>query len=362
MVDGAPVSVEVPDWPVFGWTDDVRPALAGARAAGRPCVLATLHTVVGGSPRPPGSQMLVDGGDLHGFLSGGCIEGDVAARAREVVRTGQPQRLVYGEGGPFADVRLVCGGRIEVLLERIAPDDPAVGDLLDALDGRRPVVWASDGLMRTCRLDGPFQQGEDASPLTAALGAMAMSGDLACVSVDEGGAVALRRAPPSRLAIVGRDPVALAIARLSSEGGFETHLIRPKGPSAPPPLPGVTYHRGEAGEALRALGLDRWTYVAVATHALEDDEDALTTALPSQAAYVGVLGARRRLPERLSRLRSLGVPPQALGRLHAPIGLDIGGKAPFEIAVSVLAEIMAEANRRRPSMAVRLASPGAAAA
>jgi len=141
---------------------------------------------------------------------------------------------------------------------------------------------------------------------------------------------------------------------LAAQSGFETHLLRPKGPSAPPPLPGVIYHRGDALETLATLELDRWTSVAAATHALEVDEAVLASALCSPAAYVGALGARRRLPERLARLQALDVPPSALARLHAPIGLDLGGKAPFEIAVAVLAEVMAKVAHDRPGKAIAL--------
>jgi xanthine dehydrogenase accessory factor len=141
--------------------------------------------------------------------------------------------------------------------------------------------------------------------------------------------------------VVGGDPTAIAIATLAVQSGFQTWLVRSKGPQTPPPIEGIGYDRRTPDLALPAIGLDPWTYVAVATHDLESDEAALATALPSDAAYVGVLGARRRLPERLARLGSLGVSAAALARLKAPIGLDIGGKAPFEIAVAVLAEVIA---------------------
>ena len=81
--------------------------------------------------------------------------------------------------------------------------------------------------------------------------------------------------------------------------------------------------------------------MAVATHDLETDRAALKVALPSAAAYVGLLGARRRLAGRLDELKFEGMAESALARLHAPIGLDIGGKAPFEVAVSVIGEITA---------------------
>ncbi len=314
----------VPDWPVFGLADDVRPALARARAAGGAAALVTLTAAVGGAPRPPGSQMVVTETEAAGFLSGGCVESDVAGHARAALSDGRPRRLVYGEGGPWPDIRLLCGARIELLVERLAPDDPAVERLLELTAARRPAVWWSDGERREVR--GPGEP----PPAFAALGR--------------------RFEPRPRLVVVGGDPTALAIAALSATLDFETHLVRPRGPETPPPLPGVAYHRGEPERALDPVPLDAWTYIAVATHDLETDEAALTTALASPAAYVGVLGARRRLPERRARLLARGVTPEALARMHAPIGLDLGGKAPWEIGVSVLAEITAARHAAEPPL------------
>ena len=155
-----------------------------------------------------------------------------------------------------------------------------------------------------------------------------------------GPAIFRRHAPASRLVVVGGDPITLAIARLAVDAGFETALVRPKGPAAPPPLPGVRYFRGEPAEAFETLGLDAWTAVAIATHDIDIDHDALLAVLPSAAGYVGALGSRRRLPERLARLRADGLEEAAIGRLNAPIGLNIGARAPWEVAVSVIAEVI----------------------
>ena len=337
---------------MFGWSDDIRGPLSAAVARAAPCVLATLHAVVGGSPRPPGSQMLIVEDELYGFLSGGCIEGDVSAHARETLRSGAPQRLVYGDGGPFADIRLVCGGRVDILLERLEGRDAAVQRLLDAFEARQPALWASDGVTRLCRPEGLGAPPRGLRPVDQAVARLAAAPHAVCVSLDGGRAVAVRYMPAQRLVVVGHDPTTLAIAALGVRSGFDTHLVRPKGPSAGPPLPGVVYHRGDVSSAFAEIGLDAWTYVAVATHEVDLDEEALAEALPSPAAYVGVLGARRRLPERLERLRSRGLSPERLRRLRAPIGLDIGGKAPFEIAVSVLGEIMAQSVRTRPGEAI----------
>ena len=344
----------MPDWPMFGMVDDIRPALARAGAAGRAVVLATIYKVVGGSPRPAGSQMLIDGAELHGFLSGGCIEGDVCLHARQVLETWTARRLVYGDGGPYPDIRLVCGGRIEVLLEPLAADDPAVRTLLALGAERREAVWISGGSSRVC------YAADDLPPATARFGSLIRAFSdrtIGCALSRPDLAVGLRRSPPRRLIVVGADPIALAMARLAAESEFETWLVRPKGPPEPPPLPRVLYDRRELDVALRAIGLDPWTSVAVATHDLGADEPALEAALASPVPYVGALGARRRLPERMARLRARGLTEQQMARLHAPIGLDLGGKGPAEVAIAVLAEVIREESARRPRGWVCLEQP-----
>jgi xanthine dehydrogenase accessory factor len=308
------VRLPLPEWPLFGLTDDVRPALAQAKAAGEPCVLATLTTVDGGGPRPVGTQMVFAPGITAGYFSGGCVESDVADHAFACLADGEPRTLVYGEGSPWPDIQLLCGARIEIFVERVAPDDAALAELLSARDERRPVVWVSDGVAREC--------GADISPWPEAR-------------------VVRWHDPVARLIVVGGDPTALAIAQLGAQSEFETTLVRPKGPEAPPPIPDVAYRRDEPKDAFAAIGIDEWTAIAVATHDLETDRAALREALPSPAAYVGLLGARKRLPDRVGQLRAEGMAEGLFERLHAPIGLDIGGKAPWEVAVSVIGEIMA---------------------
>lgn len=304
----------LPDWPMFGVAEDVRPALRQARDAGHAMVLATLVAVDGGGPRPEGTQMVFAPDVLAGYFSGGCVEGDVAGHAWACLADAAPRRLVYGDGSPWPDIRLLCGARIEIFLERIPADDAALADLLAAEAERRAVTYVSDGVRRAC--SGALSPWPEASVVRA-------------------------YEPRPRLVIVGGDPTALAIAELGVKSGFETTLVRPKGPQTPPPIPGLAYRREDPAEALTAIGMDAWTSVAVATHDLETDRAALKAALPSPAAYVGLLGARRRLAGRLDELKLEGMAGSAIARLHAPIGLDIGGKAPFEVAVSVIGEITA---------------------
>ena len=251
----------LPEWPLFGLADDVRPTLSQVREAGQACTLATLIAVEGGGPRPVGTQMVFAPGVTAGYFSGGCVESDVADHAFACLADGEPRTLVYGEGSPWPDIQLLCGARIEIFLERVAPDDAALAELLAAQAERRPVVWVSDGFARECAAE--------VSPWPEA-------------------AVVRRHEPTPRLIVVGGD-------------------------------------------------------------------------LPSTAGYVGLLGARRRIPDRLAPLRAEGAPEGAFARLHAPIGLDIGGKAPWEVAVSVIGEIMA-LRYARDSGATSTTVPAAAAA
>jgi xanthine dehydrogenase accessory factor len=329
------MSEALPEWPLFGFADDARPALRAARGAGKPAALVTITGLGGGGPRPVGTQMVVAEGIVSGFLSGGCLESDVAGHAAEVLQTGAPKRLVYGEGSPWPDIRLLCGARIELLVERVAPDDPAAAVLLDLDTRRAPSAWVTDGQRRLCAPAEP-------PPLPWA------------------GAFVRLYEPVLRLIVLGSDPTALAIATLGGQAGCETTLVRPKGPEAPPPLPGFAYSRDEPADALAAIGLDPWTAVAVATHDAELDQAALAVALPSSAFYVGALGARRRVSDRKDGLRAAGVSDRDVERLHAPIGLDIGGKAPWEVAIAVLAEITA-LRYGRQSGNTSTASPIAAA-
>ncbi len=333
MSDPSTPSWSVPAWPAFGLTSDVRPALARAMTAGRSSVLVSLHAVEGAAPLGEGAQMLFDQGAAAGFLSGGCVEGDVALHALEALRDGQPRRLVYGRGGP-PDIQLLCGSRIELMAESIGPNDPAAARLLALTRARKPALWLSDGVMRVC-----LAEGEDEALVPPSLrAALAEAQARTAPAGGAGGAIYRRYAPAFRLVVVGGDPITLAIARLAADAGFETALVRPKGPAEPPPLTDVRYFRGEALEAFADLGLDRWTAVAVATHDIDIDHEALAQALPSQAGYVGALGSRRRLPERLARLKADGLSDEAIARLKAPIGINIGARAPWHIAVSVVAE------------------------
>lgn len=326
LVDDADEIIADADWPLFGWSDDVRPALAAALAAGRPAALATLYRVEGSAPRGPGAQMLFDGAQASGYFSGDCIEGDVARHAAEVIADGEPRRLHYGMGSPWIDIRLRCGGALYILLERIDPKSTAAWALLGNAEARRPCLWSSDGTHQEVipGADAPLL-GISQDPLR----------------------IMRRFDPPRRLIVSGGDPGALALAQLGAEAQFETLLLRPGGPSGPSPFPKVVYHRGEPSDLLPKLGVDRWTAYVGATHEDHHDLGGCLHALRHGAGYVAMIGAKSRASGRLAALAAAGATKEELARLHLAPGIAGLGKAPWEVAVGILAEVMQALNPTR---------------
>lgn len=302
-------------WRLAAPIDDIREALLASSALPQRFAIATLVEVDGSAPRDVGAQMLVTADEYWGFLSGGCIEADVARHAREAMSEGQPRMLRYGEGSPWIDIKLACGSGISVLVEPVAADDPAVAVLLDGWTQRHPVLWSSDGMTRRAALSDEAQvDGWDGARYTRLF------------------------TPPLRLVLIGEDGAALTAASLGREMGWDVILITPGGPEAAP-LPDLNYHRGDPATAIASIEPDRWTAIAVLSHDREDDEKGLAAALQSDAFYVGAIGARVRLDARIARLRSHKVSEEAIARLNAPIGLYGFGKAPREVALSLVAEV-----------------------
>lgn len=147
--------------------------------------------------------------------------------------------------------------------------------------------------------------------------------------------------------MVGGNPTALAIATLAGQTGFDTHLVRPFGPQTSPFSAVFRYHRGDVLTSVATVGLDRWTAVVVSTHDDDEIDDAVIQwALSGNSGYIGVLGASKKVTTRAERLEKLGFEREAIARLHVPIGAARCGKSPWEIAVSVLAEIMQYRNNK----------------
>lgn len=146
--------------------------------------------------------------------------------------------------------------------------------------------------------------------------------------------------PPLRLVIVGAVHIAQPLARMAQLAGYDVTLVDPRGAFATAErFPGLTLIDDWPDDALEALGLDRRTAVVTLTHDPKLDDPALAVALRSDVFYIGALGSRRTHASRLSRLRELGFTDEQLGRIHGPIGLPLGGRAPAEIAIAILAQM-----------------------
>ena len=299
------------EWLTASLDDEVTPAIAGL--GGEPFALVTLHRRIGG-PRPVGAQMVVTADRRWGFLSGGCVEADVEAHARAALRDGRPRHLTYGQGSPFFDIRLPCGGRIDLMVEAIRPGDPAIARLLNLTARRRPARYLSDGERRWCVEPGAI--------------------------VNEGWTVDRTSRPTQRLAVIGSDPFAVAIAVAGWQQGWQVCLTASSPPAGRSP-PGLDVVVARPAAALATLAPDAWTAIAVATHDVDEGDEALVVALRSRASYVGALGSRRRLEERRRTLSEAGLPMAAWDRLRAPIGLPIGARSPREIGAAAIAEIIA---------------------
>ncbi|QDH35330.1 XdhC family protein [Porphyrobacter sp. YT40] len=303
-------------WHLAAPVDDIREALLACATLPERFAIATLVTVDGSAPRDVGAQMLITADSHWGFLSGGCIEDDVARHGREVLAEGVPRLLRYGEGSPWIDIRLACGSGITVLVEPVASDEAAVTAWLDAWRARRPVLWSSDGVTRTA----------DTAP------------DESVAASWDGTRYTRLFRPPLRLVLIGEDGATLSAAALARDMGWQVALVTPGGPEAAP-WEGLAYHRSAPASALAEISIDRYTAIAVLSHDREDDEAGLAAALQSEAFYVGAIGARVRLDQRMARLRGHGVSEAALARLHAPIGLSGFSKSPRDVALSLVAEV-----------------------
>lgn len=146
--------------------------------------------------------------------------------------------------------------------------------------------------------------------------------------------------PAPRLLIIGAVHIAQALAPMAAAAGFEVVVIDPRGAFASVErFPGVQLSDEWPDEALARLGLDAATALVALSHDPKLDDPALELALPGALFYIGALGSRRTHEKRLERLRAAGL-GELTGRIHSPIGLDLGGRSPAEIAVSILAEVI----------------------
>jgi xanthine dehydrogenase accessory factor len=319
------------------------------RVAGRRALLSTVVRTWGSSPRPVGSIMaLAEDGAVVGSVSGGCIEDDLIARYSRahgdgVMPTGAPALVKYGITADEAHrFGLPCGGTLELLLE-YDPDAESLKTLVAALEQGRL-------MQRTVRLaDGAVALAEATSP------AELLVDDTELVNTF---------GPEYRMLLIGAGQLAEYLATMAKFSGFAVTLCDPRTEYHTAwTLPGVAITTEMPDDAVVAFKPDRRTCVVALTHDPKLDDLALLEALQSEAFYVGAIGSRRNAEARRERMiEHFEQTEHSLARLRGPIGIYIGSKTPPEIAVSVMAEILAVKNAvalpREAAVAVAKAAAG----
>ena len=336
---------------------DVVEQLDAWLAGGHGVAVATVVDVKRSAPRPPGSKMAInDEGEMAGAVSGGCVEGAVVEVAERVIAGGEPRLLHFGIADEDAwDVGLPCGGEISVFVARGAHDGFA---RVAREDGRAALVTVVEpperaGAALLVRVDGS-NDGSLGDPTLDAR-AVELADELMWAErseLHEESGVTLFvdvTAPAPRLVVFGAVDFAGALCRLARTSGWRPYVVDPRARFATPErFPDAEeVVAGWPEEAFgRIGGIDRATYVAVLTHDPKLDDAALSIALRSDAAYVGAMGSRRAQARRRERLLALGLSEDEIGRLAAPIGLDLGALTPEETALSIMAEVVAVRNGR----------------
>jgi xanthine dehydrogenase accessory factor len=314
---------------------------------GRSVALGTVVGVKRSAPRPPGAKMAVSSsGEVHGAVSGGCVEGAVVAAADEVLRGAPPRLLHFGIADEEAwDVGLPCGGEIDVWVEEFGtPEHEAFAALAEA-GGRGALVTEVDGGRRMLVRDDGTTVGSLGSPERDAL-ARAHADDAMWAQRSElrDGLFVDAAFPAPRLIVFGAIDFAAQLCTLARTSGWRAYVVDPRTRFATrerfPDADDVV--AAWPREAFAHLGgIDRATSIAVLTHDPKLDDAVLEIALRSEAAYVGAMGSRRAQERRRERLARLGIGDDDLARLAAPIGLDLGAITPEETALSIMAEVVA---------------------
>ena len=309
--------------------------LASWRAAGQRALLATVVRTWGSSPRPVGSIMaLCENGAVVGSVSGGCIEDDLidqftqaysGAGSNKTLPSGPPSFIKYGITADEAHrFGLPCGGTLELLLE-FDPDAAALNELVAGLEAgqlTQRCVKLTDGAVTLSGSAAPSELSLTATELINTFG------------------------PEYRMLLIGAGQLTEYLATMAQFSGFAVTVCDPREEYRSAwSVSGVTVVSDMPDDVVSAFKADRRSCVIALTHDPKLDDLALLEALNTEAFYVGAIGSRRNNEARHQRMSEhFSVSQSALGRLRGPIGIYIGSKTPPEIAVSVMAEVLAVKN------------------
>jgi len=294
------------------------------RRAGRRVWLLTVAQTFGASPRPPGSLAAIrDDGILVGSVSGGCIEDDLVAR-RDEYRGRKPAFAAYGVTAEEARrFGLPCGGELEVIVEPEAGEAQLAG-LLEAIAAGRIVARHVDletGAWSIAGASATAEVARTASRFTSIHG------------------------PRWRMLIIGASEIAHYLAEIAATVDFQVSVCDPREEYRTAwRAKGARWIEGMPDDAVAAFKPDPHSVVLTVSHDPKLDDMALLEALKADAFYVGAVGSARTSAERRRRLAGFDLTAQQIARLRGPVGLAIGSRTPPEIAVAILADLIASRN------------------
>lgn len=321
--------------------------------------LATVVKTWGSSPRGPGAKLAVNHKqEMIGSVSGGCIEGAVVEEATQALQTDRPKLLHFGVADEDAwEVGLSCGGTVDVFVEPLDPQLFAtVRENIEQDEGlivatviRGPEQWLGAKLLvpENGEPGGPLLGMSLADQLVADARRLWQERSVSTVqNYDEVDVFFDMHRPAPRLIIVGGAHIAIDLVHFARPLGFATYIVDPRTAFASPErFPHADHLSNQwPDEGLTGIGLTSETAVVTVTHDPKLDDPALIVALKSPAYYVGALGSRKTHAGRVKRLLAEGLSQEQIDRIHAPIGLDLGGRTPAKIALSIIAEIVAVSN------------------
>lgn len=308
-----------------------------ADAPEEPAALATLVRVEGSSYRRPGARLLVMAhGTRSGSISGGCLEDDVVLRARRVLVTGQPEIAVYdttSENDLVWGVGLGCQGVVHILIEplpSVRPDWITIvrENLRRRRDTTLTIIYAGNPTLGTSLAS------------------------MTCASAPTATVFHETISAPPALVIFGAGQDARPLVRMAKELGWHITVADARaGYAIASNFPEAdTVIAAPAAEVTHHLPKNNSIFAVVMTHRYAEDLQLLRELLPHPLAYLGLLGPRKRTDRLLAHLHAEGFTPDEamLARLHAPIGLDLGGSTPETVALAILAELQCVLTGRSP--------------
>jgi xanthine dehydrogenase accessory factor len=337
--------------------------LLEALEAGRPLVYCRLVETRGSTPQKAGAGMLVFAdGSQAGTLGGGCVEAEVKRHALATAHAGTAEVKTFQLDSDYGwDDGLICGGRMSVLIDPLRPGaDPAYFERARRLVDRgagclEAIVF--DGAKS--RLDAPACYLFD--DLGQRLATRLKAADEVPAEVSEhlpsladrprpsaiSGVAYLPVLPRCRLLIVGGGHIGQAVGNLAADIDFDVWVLDDRAEYVSEERFPRAQRRicGPIGETLRDLPITPETYALIVTRGHNHDEEALYHLADRGARYVGLIGSRRKIKLIFDDLLAEGIAAEALARVYAPLGIDIGSQTVPEIAISILAELISHRNR-----------------